>query len=175
MTPIYLDVETTGLSHKHCAVLEVAAVATDGDGELDTFHSLCHPGERALSDPRIKDALAINKLEFDEIRSAPPIIEVADRLRKWLSVWGASTLHAYNNQFDAGFLTESPWKLNPLSWGQCVMKAVARGKRWCKLKDAASRFGLEWDESQAHGALYDAKMAFRVHRAYLKHNGLVRV
>lgn len=174
MTPIYLDVETSGFSHQD-AVLEVGAVATEGDAILDSFSMVCNPGEGVLMRPTLDDALRVNGLTREELAAAPPIEQVASFFREWLAVFGASRLHAYNNQFDSRFLTPAPWRINSLSWGACVMKTVACGSKYIKLRDAAVRFGLDWDTEQAHGALYDAKMAHRVHRAFMKRNGMVRV
>lgn len=174
MTPIYLDFETSGFSHQD-SVLQVGAVATEGDSVLDSFNMTCNPGEGVLMRPGLDDALAVNGLTREELRAAPPILEVSSFFREWLAVFGKSSLHAYNNAFEQRFGCVPPWRLNKLSFGHCVMQRVASGHKACKLSVAAARFNLDWDPIQAHGALYDAKMAHRVDRAYQKRNGMVRV
>lgn len=174
MTPIYLDLETSGFSHSD-SVLEIAAVATEGDSILDSFSMVCNPGEGVLMRPTLDDALAVNGITREELRDAPGIDQVASWFREWLQVFGESRLHAYNNDFDSRFLGAHPWKINRLSWGACVMKTVAAGRKYCKLREAAARFSIDLDVTQTHRALYDAKLAHRVHRAFLKRNGMVRV
>lgn len=173
MSRIYIDTETTGLNKHQDHVVEVAAVATNDNGEvLDTYQSLACPPLEVLESPKIDVALDINKITREELRAAPPAQQVADALRSWLARWqstpdfDAPTLHAFNVEFDAAFLAREPWNVPRDGWGECVMLAVANGKRWCKLGVAAITFGLEWDGS-AHRALADALMAAKVHQHIL--------
>jgi DNA polymerase III epsilon subunit-like protein len=172
---IYLDSETSGLSPNHGAVvLEVGAVAADGPNQVDVFTEICFPGEDALCIPGIERALEVNKLTLKDIREARHIADVARDFREWLNKWGSVELHAYNNSFDSRFFYESPWEISKLAWGACVMLTVSGRGKWMKLREAAVKFGLEW-EGAAHSALADARMAHRVHWAYKKRNGLVIV
>lgn len=155
---VWADTETSGLDPARDLVLEVACVA-EGGGE---FQSLANPGEEALE--RIKGcyALTVNGIDLDELRAAPPVMEVAGMFKEWLNQLGPVELWAYNAPFDMGFLEREPWGLNRLSWGGCVMRLASRGRKWSKLVEVAARMGLDWD-GDAHRALADARMAMKVH------------
>jgi DNA polymerase III epsilon subunit-like protein len=174
MITIYVDTETSGLRPPRAVVLEVGAVATEGDRELGSFSSLVNPGDAVLDSPHSARALQVNQIDPGELRRARRVDEVAADFRGWLMEWGPVSLFAFNTDFDAGFLHQPPWSISRMCWGGCVMKTLAGKERYVKLSKCADRFGLQW-EGDAHRALADARMAFRVHRAYLKHNGLVRV
>ena len=174
MITIYCDTETSGLQPSRAVILEVGAVAVRDDEELGSFSALVNPGKDVLESPDTAGALKVNHLDKAALAEAKPAEYVADQFRQWLLQWGPASLIGYNSDFDASFLAQRPWSISRMCWNGCVMKQLAGGKRWIALVQAAARFGLEWD-GEAHRALYDARMAFKVHRAYLKHNGLVRV
>lgn len=175
MIDIYADTETSGLAPSQGAViLEIGAVAADGDVVHDVFTEICFPGEEALSMPGIGRALEINRLSLKDVREARHSRDVAADFRTWLNKWGSTEIHAFNNAFDSRFLVEPPWEISRMAWGECVMLAVSGRGKWMKLREAAARFGLEW-EGAAHSALADARMAHRVHRAWMKQAGRVIV
>ena len=159
MMRVYVDTETTGLDAARDEIIEVAAVADNGA----EFHAFSNPGEFLLA--KIKER-PVNRVPLDEVLSASSPQHVADTLRVWLAGLGEVVLHAYNVHFDRGFLSRSPWSLTE-GWGECVMMAAARGRRWIKLVDAVERFGLTWS-GEAHRALDDARMARRLHEAILR-------
>ena len=174
MITIYVDTETSGLRPPQSVILEVAAVAVRDDQELGSFAALVNPGVDVLTSSETAKALEINKLDKQELAAASPAGYVAEQFKQWLMQWGPASLWAFNTQFDSGFLAQKPWEISKLCWGGCVMKQLAGKERYIKLSKCAERFALAWD-GEAHRALTDARMAFKVHRAYLKHNGLVRV
>ena len=168
MNSCFLDVETTGLDSRRCHIVEVGAVAVDGDLELGEFSEVCNPGEAALERIGTGRALEINGLTREEIGAARPIMEVARAFRAWMMGMNVAVLHSYNVGFDKGFLSREPWDVNPLSWGECVMRAVSSRRKPVRLEVAARRFGLDFDAGQAHRALYDARAAWQVYRAWQK-------
>lgn len=174
MITIYVDTETSGLTPPRSVILEVAAVAVRDGVELESFSMLVNPGQAVLDSPESAQALAINKLDKEELLRAHSAEHVAEQFKSWLMQWGPSSLWAFNTQFDSSFLAQKPWEISKLCWGGCVMRTLAGKERYIKLSKCAERFGLKWD-GEAHRALGDARMAFKVHQAYLKHNGLVRV
>ena len=172
----YLDVETTGIDPRRHAVVEVAAVVSDGAGrELASFSCLCRPGEEAMAraDPR---AMAVHGIRPDEPRAALPAAQVAATLRGFLALHGSPPLRSYNLGFERGFLEPEPWALlGP--WGGCAMEAAAGpmaragalderwdgSPKWPTLDEACRFFGVP--RAGGHRALADARAAAAVDRA----------
>lgn len=93
---VVLDLETTGLSPRTAAIIEVGAFRVRGTKVVDEFHALVDPG-RGLP-PAVTRLTGIGD---DDVRGKPPIEEVAGALRAFL---GDSPVVAHNAEFDAGFL-----------------------------------------------------------------------
>ncbi len=98
-TFVAFDLETTGLDPKKDAIIEIAMVRFDADGNtLAEFSSLVHPGmaipEEASSITGITDADVETAPAFGDIRA-----EVA-------AFFGDSAVVAHNADFDTAFLRE---------------------------------------------------------------------
>lgn len=183
MNIIVLDTETTGLRAQQGradAIIQVAAVAVK-DGEIvDTFESLCFPGEEYFENGRADDALRVNKHTLEELRAAPSHDLVANDLDAWIVKHRPAVYTAYNVGFDRPFLEAHPWFIDLIEdtrWGRCIMLHAARylgeqGKnsrryndwRWVKLQEAVRLLDLDLQEElqNAHDALADTVMAARV-------------
>ncbi|ESQ13957.1 MAG: hypothetical protein N838_13360 [Thiohalocapsa sp. PB-PSB1] len=167
-----MDVETAGFDCQRHALLEIAAIIIymDTDGWLYPGTTLaCHisPFPGAELDPR---ALAFNKIDPDHpFRDA---VSEQEALRRILSPIQKAVTHnlcnrailvGHNAHFDLGFMKaavdRNDYKRNPfhsfsvfdtvslagLIYGQTVLAKAVRAA------------GLEWDDSQAHSAIYDAE------------------
>jgi len=177
---VELDVETTGRKSPRSHIIEVAAVALDPDfKEIAHFESLANPGEEALelADP---EALLVNRITKEMVRSAPPAEEVARKLNAWLDQFWGSTFHAFNKEFDQWFLEKTPWTIKPRHWGECVMHAAmermaivgALGTRhdgtpkYPKLTEAAAFFKVPYGDG--HRALHDCRVSGKIHAEILR-------
>jgi ribonuclease T len=171
--PAIVDVETGGFNYKTDALLDIAAVFVDPqeDGTLlrgETIRYHVKPFEGANMDPA---SLAVNGI--DPHHPLRPAIDERDALqrifrevRRVVRDFGCTRaiLVGHNSAFDLAFLNEavarSDIKRNPFhpfsSFDTATLCGVAYGQT--VLARAVAAAGLEWDESSAHSAAYDAEI-----------------
>ena len=171
--PVVVDVETGGFNCKTDALLEIAAVILEMDdgGRLqrsETIRYHVKPFENANLEAA---SLAVNGIDpFHPLR---PAIDERDALQRvFREVRRAvreqrcsrAILVGHNAHFDLGFLNEavarSDIKRNPFHPFSCFDTATSCGIAFGQtvLARAVIAAGLEWDESQAHSAAYDAEL-----------------
>ncbi len=175
--PVVIDVETGGFNCRTDALLEVAAVLLDMDdegllqrGETIRYH--VKPFEGANLEPA---SLAVNGI--DPHHPLRPAIDERDALQRVFrevrravreSRCSRAVLVGHNAHFDLGFMNEaverSSIKRNPFHPFSCFDTATACGIAFGQtvLARAVIAAGLEWDETQAHSASYDAEMTAEV-------------
>jgi len=171
--PVVIDVETGGFNCKTDALLEVAAVLLEMDDEgllhrSETIRYHVKPFEGANLEPA---SLAVNGI--DPHHPLRPAIDERDALQRIfrevrLAVrehrCSRAVLVGHNAHFDLGFMNEavarSSIKRNPFHPFSCFDTATACGIAFGQtvLARAVIAAGLEWDESQAHSAAYDAEI-----------------
>jgi ribonuclease T len=171
--PVVVDVETGGFNCKTDALLEIAAVLLeiDGDGEMvrhETIRYHIEPFEGANLE---EASLAVNGI--DPHHPLRPAIHERDALQRVFrevrravreSRCSRAVLVGHNAHFDLGFLNEaverSAIKRNPFHPFSCFDTATLCGVAYGQtvLARAAIAAGLGWDETQAHSASYDAEM-----------------
>jgi ribonuclease T len=171
--PVVIDVETGGFNCKTDALLEIAAVLLDMDdeglisrGETIRYH--VKPFEGANLEPA---SLAVNGI--DPHHPLRPAIDERDALQRVFrevrravreNRCSRAVLVGHNAHFDLGFMNEavarSSIKRNPFHPFSCFDTATACGIAFGQtvLARAVIAAGLEWDESQAHSASYDAEV-----------------
>jgi len=171
--PVVIDVETGGFNCKTDALLEIAAVLLEMDdeglisrGETIRYH--VKPFEGANLEPA---SLAVNGI--DPHHPLRPAIDERDALQRVFrevrravreNRCSRAVLVGHNAHFDLGFLNEavarSSIKRNPFHPFSCFDTATACGIAFGQtvLARAVIAAGLEWDESQAHSASYDAEV-----------------
>ena len=175
--PVVVDVETAGFDSQRHALLEIAAsiIGMDDEGLLTPGPTLsCHvlPFVGAEMDPR---ALAFNGIDPDHpFRDAVPekdaLTRVLTPIRKAVKTTGCNRaiLVGHNAHFDLGFIKaaiertgfkRSPFhafsvfdtvSLSGLAFGQTV------------LARAAKMSGLDWENSEAHTAVYDVEQTAKL-------------
>jgi ribonuclease T len=175
--PVVIDVETGGFNSKTDALLEVAAVflELDSEGLLkrgETIRYHVKPFEGANMEPA---SLAVNGI--DPHHPLRPAIDEGDALQRIFrevrrsvkeNRCSRAVLVGHNAHFDLGFMNEaverSSIKRNPFHPFSCFDTATACGIGFGQtvLARAVIAAGLEWDESQAHSASYDAEMTAEV-------------
>ncbi|WP_321528779.1 ribonuclease T [Sedimenticola selenatireducens] len=170
--PVVVDVETAGFNAETDALLEIAAVilVMDESGRLHT--TPCHarhvaPFPGANLEPK---ALEFNGIDPDHpFRNALPeqqaLNEIFTPIRKAVKASGCNRaiLVGHNAFFDLGFLNaavaRAGIKRNPFhpfsTFDTVSLSGLAFGQT--VLAKAAMAAGLEWDNTQAHSAIYDTE------------------
>jgi ribonuclease T len=171
--PVVVDVETGGFNAATDALLEIAAVLVEiqGDGSLvrgETFRYHVQPFEGANIEPA---ALEVNGIVPDHpLRPAIPEKEALQRIFSEIrqAVRGNDCTRAilvgHNAFFDLGFLNaaveRSGIKRNPFhpftSFDTATLGGAVYGQT--VLSRIAEAAGMEWDSSSAHSAAYDAEI-----------------
>jgi ribonuclease T len=170
--PVVVDVETGGFNPANDALLEIAMtpIAMDSDGLVYPTETLAHhfiPFEGAHIDPK---ALAFNGIDpYHPFRQALPEAEGLKQLftpiRKAIKTNGCikAILVGHNAFFDLSFLNAAAArcgiKRNPFhpfsTFDTVSLAGLAYGQT--VLARAVKAAGLEWDNTQAHSAIYDAE------------------
>jgi len=175
--PVVIDIETAGFNDETDAILEIAAVPLkmDDHGELslhETVHTHVVPFEGANLDPK---ALAFNGIDphhpfRDALEEKEALKHIFTPIRKAVKESGCNRaiLVGHNAFFDLGFINaaveRTNFKRNPLhpfsTLDTVSLAALAYGQT--VLAKAAEAAGLEWDNSEAHSAVYDAEQTARL-------------
>jgi ribonuclease T len=170
--PVVVDVETGGFDARSDALLEIAAVTIrmDDNGMLHPAEThACHvePFPNANLDPK---ALAFNGIDPEHpFRLALPEKEALQKIFKPVSraVKESSCTRAilvgHNAFFDLGFLNaaveRTNLKRNPFhpfsTFDTVALAGLAYGQT--VLSRAMQAAGIEWDNSEAHSAIYDTE------------------
>ncbi|MHB8815593.1 MAG: ribonuclease T [Steroidobacteraceae bacterium] len=170
--PVVVDIETGGFNADTDALLEIAAVLIDmdGDGVLNrgathSFH--VKPFEGARLDPA---SLSITGIDpFHPLRPALPERDALQRtfreIRHAIRSYDCrrAILVGHNAAFDLGFLNaavkRAQVKRNPFHPFSCFDTATLAGAALGQtvLAKAVTVAGLSWDSSSAHSAVYDAE------------------
>jgi len=170
--PVVVDVETAGFDAQRDALLEIAAVTirlTNGDRlePAETFSCHVEPFLGANLDPK---ALEFNGIDPDHpFRDALPEREalrsVLGPIRKAVKACGCNRaiLVGHNAHFDLGFVNaavaRSAFKRNPFhpfsTFDTVTLAGLAYGHT--VLARAAQLAGMEWNNKEAHSAVYDAQ------------------
>jgi len=175
--PVVIDVETGGFNARTDALLEIAAVilALDESGDLqptESYRYLVKPYPGLNIEPASLQVTGI-----DPYHPLRPAVDEATALRELFQhirreVRGAGCKRAilvgHNAFFDLSFLNaaveRNDIKRNPFhpfsSFDTATLGGVVFGQT--VLRHAVTSAGFEWDESQAHSALYDAQMTAKL-------------
>lgn len=175
--PVVIDVETGGFNAATDALLEVAAVLLrlDPQGNLELgehYRFLVKPFEGARLEPASLQVTGIDP--FHPLR---PALDEQDALRDLFrhirrevreNNCKRAVLVGHNSFFDLQFVNaaveRSGVKRNPFhpfsSFDTATLAGVAYGQT--VLSRAVVAAGFEWDDSQAHSALYDAEMTAKL-------------
>jgi ribonuclease T len=170
--PVAIDVETGGFHATTDALLEIAVVLIDMDGDgllrrgaTHNFH--VQPFAGARLDPA---ALSITGIDpYHPLRPALPERDALQRvfreIRHAVRAYGCrrAILVGHNAAFDLGFLNaavaRADVKRNPFHPFSCFDTATLAGAALGQtvLAKAITVAGLEWDAGSAHNARYDAE------------------
>ncbi|EDQ00053.1 ribonuclease T (RNase T) [Shewanella benthica] len=170
--PVVIDVETAGFNCQTDALLEIAVTMLKMDDEgilsLDkTLHYHIEPFEGANLEP---DALAFNGIDpTNPLRGAvsekEAFLEIFKEVKKAQKAVGChrSIIVAHNAAFDHGFVSKAiercALKRTPFhpfaTFDTAALSGLALGHT--VLAKACSIAGIDFDNSEAHSALYDTE------------------
>ena len=171
--PVVVDVETGGFNCNTDALLEIAAVLIEiqGDGTMkpgESYRYHVEPFEGANIEPA---ALEVNGIDpTHPLRLALPEKEALQKIFREIrqavrdNDCTRAVLVGHNSFFDLGFVNAAAEragiKRNPFhqftSFDTATLGGAAFGQT--VLSRIAKAAGFEWDSSSAHSALYDARI-----------------
>jgi len=171
--PVVVDVETGGFDPARDALLEIAAVLLDMDAEGRLFprQTIAYnvlPFEGAHLDPKALQFIGMAD-PFSPLRGAVPEREVlhaiAQPIRRAVKAGecNRAILVGHNAFFDLNFVNAAAartgLKRNPFhpfsTFDTVSLAGLAFGQT--VLGRAVQAAGLDWDEREAHSAIYDAE------------------
>ena len=175
--PVIVDIETSGFDPKRNAVLEIAAVipAMDDQGRLsiqETHASHVNPFPGARLE---ESALAFNKIDpFHPFRFAldekDALQKIFQPIRIAVKANGCTRaiLVGHNPAFDIAFLNAAVERVNikknpfhPFStFDTATLSGLVYGQT--VLAKAVQAAGMDWDNREAHSAVYDAEQTARL-------------
>ena len=152
---VSFDLETTGLSGRHDAIIEFGAVKIKDGIQFDSFQTFINP-RRRLS-PTIT---RLTNITDEMLVSAPTIEEMLGKIRAFL---GDAILVAHNAAFDVRFLNEAfkahnlPPLTNPII-DTVVLARYLYSMKSYSLGGVCRYLNIAYDEDDAHRADYDARI-----------------
>jgi len=170
--PVVIDVETGGFNAATDALLEVAAVLIEIDGEGALRRGASHafhvqPFEGANLEPA---SLAVNGIDpFHPLRPALPEKDALQRIFREIrqavrvSECRRAILVGHNAAFDLAFINaavaRADIKRNPFHGFSCLDTATLAGAALGQtvLAKATVVANIDWDSESAHSARYDAE------------------
>jgi ribonuclease T len=175
--PVVVDVETGGFNPSTDALLELAAILLrrNDDGDLvlgERFRYLVKPFEGGRLEPASLQVTGIDPHHplRPAISEDEAVRSLFREVRREVKAEGCkrAILVGHNSFFDLQFLNAAvercAIKRNPFhpfsSFDTATLGGVAYGQT--VLGRAVEAAGFEWDEDQAHSALYDAEMTARL-------------
>jgi len=171
--PVVVDVETGGFNEQTDALLQIAAVILhmDDNGQLQCQEThTCHvtPFEGANMDPKSLEINGIDphhplRMAIDERQALPKIFKPVRQAMKENNCKRA-ILVGHNASFDLKFINAAAEragiKRNPFhpfsTFDTVSLAGLAYGQT--VLSRSVQSAGLEWDNREAHSAIYDAEM-----------------
>ena len=169
--PVVIDVETSGFNEKTDALLEICAIILGMDEEgsffaKTTLHYHVEPFKGANIEA---SAIKFNGIDIDNpFRLAVPekkaFSEIFDHINEELETEECSRaiLVGHNAFFDLGFVKAATLRANLKSpFHQfSTIDTVSLSALYCGetvLAKAISKMDIEWDNNEAHSALYDTQ------------------
>jgi ribonuclease T len=168
--PVALDVETSGFNASSNAILEIAVsiIRMDDFGRLiigESYDAHVEPFEGSVIDPRSLEftGIDLDDPERDPIAEKEALRRVFQPVRNEVKETGCqrAILVGHNPAFDLAFLNASiertNYKRSPFhpfsSFDTATLGGLAFGQT--VLSRAVQAAGLDWNEADAHSAVYD--------------------
>ncbi len=175
--PVIIDIETAGFDAKKHPLLEIAAVIVEYDENSELVMTESHaahiiPFENSILDPSALKFTGIDP--YHPFRMAVTEKEALAKLFKPIkdavkrNKCTRAILVGHNPNFDINFLnaaiTRSKIKRSPFHPFSTFDTATLGGLMYKQtvLAKIGKAAGMEWDNEQAHSALYDAKQTAEI-------------
>ena len=152
---VCVDVETTGLDHNKCEVIEITAAEYNLTGAVGKIISvLCKPMAGFIP----AEATAINHITYDMVKNSPNYL--ADGVRDEIAKFIADRTTSGHNiiTFDSRFMRI---KLEKVADTLAMCRKRFSGGN--KLKTACLKLNIPWDDSAAHRSEYDVLQTIKLH------------
>lgn len=163
---IFVDTETTGLSHTGDKIIEIGAIKVDLSGKVkETFSELANPG---FSLP--EKIIRITHITDDMLKDKPPSNKIKDNFFNWCEENDDFVLIAHSAKFDMKFLFSSLIHSGNIPRYK-VIDTLAMyhkknfGARNCKLETLSELVGYR--PKNAHRALNDAHACMKIFAYYI--------
>lgn len=154
-TIVAFDVETTGLYHNRCHIIELGSIKVSHTGSiLDQFSRFANPG---YSLPH--NITQLTGITNEMVKDAEPSSKVIKDWFLWLDA--ESILIAHNASFDVGFVTkpmldekidfENYWVVDTLDWARCVFHYLPKHRLGVLLEH------IQYNCENLHRAADDAR------------------
>ena len=163
MNEIFLDTETTGLSHRDGhKIVEIACIETEGfipTGKI--FHKLINP-KRKVSE----DAYKVHGFSTDMLKDKPIFSSIVDELLKFIK---NKKIIIHNAPFDLGFLN---YELKNVQYEEIPKTHIVDSLEIAKIKfpgqsnsldSLCKRFGIDLSKRDKHNALLDCELLREVY------------
>ena len=169
--PVVIDVETAGFNESKDALLEICAIILDIDEsgkfvQTEPMHFHVEPFQGANLEP---SALKFNGIDVNNpfrmaVSEKQALSEIFTKVKAELSEQECTRaiLIGHNAFFDLGFLKAATERVKIKSpfhqfstLDTVTLSALYYGET--VLAKAMVKAGIEWDDSQAHSALYDTQ------------------
>jgi ribonuclease T len=169
--PVVIDVETAGFNESKDALLEICAIILDIDEsgkfvQTEPMHFHIEPFKGANLEP---SALKFNGIDVNNpfrlaVSEKQALSEIFTKVKAELSEQKCTRaiLIGHNAFFDLGFLKAATERVKIKSpfhqfstLDTVTLSALYYGET--VLAKAMVKAGIEWDDSQAHSALYDTR------------------
>ncbi len=167
--PVVIDLETSGFNDKTDALLEICAIilGMDESGSFfpkTTLHYHIKPFKGANIEP---SAIEFNGIDIDNpfrlaVSEKKALTEIFNHINEDLKIEDCtrSILVGHNAFFDLGFVKAATIRsgLKSPFHQFSTIDTVSLSALYCGetvLAKAISKIGIEWDNNEAHSALYD--------------------
>ena len=167
--PVVIDLETSGFNEKTDALLEICAImlGMDKSGSFfpkTTLHYHIEPFKGANIEP---SAIEFNGIDIDNpfrlaVSEKKALTEIFNHINEDLKIEDCtrSILVGHNAFFDLGFIKAATIRsgLKSPFHQFSTIDTVSLSALYCGetvLAKAISKIGIEWDNNEAHSALYD--------------------
>lgn len=165
-TYVIFDLETTGLSARYDRIIEFGAVKMRNGMEIEAIRNMFIKPGRELSE------LVTNLTGIDNkmVKNGYEIVPALKKINKFLE---GAILVSHNASFDVGFLNEAlknngfEQLKNPIIDTLALSRFVFPRQRSHTLGAIARSLDVEYDESSAHRAIYDAEVLNSVYEGLL--------
>ena len=153
---VVLDLETTGLSVRYNRIIEFGAVKIENGIEIGRLDILINPGC-----PIPKKISQLTRITDEMVKNQPTVNQAFPKILDFI---GDSILVTHNAEFDFSFLQEELMRNgreilhNPVIDTLALSRYLFPEARAHRLGDLCRKFEVNYDETGAHRADYDASV-----------------